>query len=196
MQQPTLFGTPNEIVDHGKRSRNEAYADSVAEHPDQRSRVLLAISKARVDGVTREELSQLLGLPIPSICGRVNELKKLDLVVDTERRRETSSGRKAAVIVAKAYETVTASKNEVEPMRTMPATDLPDAITCTKTPKDQNGDFIEPGKVYLLTRKGTASVRVKVSEDPATSDLYYGEKNADRVRRVDQCDPTATWELV
>ena len=77
-----------------------------------------------------------------------------------------------------------------------PSTLLPDQLTCLATPRDQNGDLIEPKRFYLLHLRGKPSIKVKVSEDPATGDLYYGLKGADRPQRVDESDPNATWELI
>ena len=86
----------------GKAVTSKLAAESLRGEPAliQRECVLLALQECRSNGATREELATATGLPLASICGRVNELLRLGLVRQPGLRRMTSSGRMAAVVQA------------------------------------------------------------------------------------------------
>jgi predicted ArsR family transcriptional regulator len=50
-------------------------------------------------GITTDEISNLFGKPPNAISGRLTELKKDGLIVATDRRRKTRTGRYARVFV-------------------------------------------------------------------------------------------------
>jgi hypothetical protein len=63
--------------------------------------IVYAAIKARADA-TREELTEATGLPIQTICGRVDNLLKMGMVYEPEGvTRPTKSGRQAHVVRAK-----------------------------------------------------------------------------------------------
>ena len=62
---------------------------------------VLVIEKLRElgsKGATRHELASMLNRPISSMCGRINELEKANLVVETGETRVTQFGKEATVI--------------------------------------------------------------------------------------------------
>lgn len=64
----------------------------------KRQRVLVAIQESKNHGATLFELSNILNWPINRVSGRVTELSKLGLIVDSkERRINPSSGKKGIV---------------------------------------------------------------------------------------------------
>lgn len=82
----------------GVINRNEHFAAVQPKCPSQRQRVLEYI-ESRKRGATRDEIANALGLPLASVCGRVNELVKSGAVVETDKRRTTSTGGTAVVLV-------------------------------------------------------------------------------------------------
>jgi hypothetical protein len=77
----------------------EAALDNYPRSGTQRRRVLDAIVTAD-DGYTREELSVDLHLPLNSVHPRVVELVNAGLVVASSKTRTTSTGSRAAVLMA------------------------------------------------------------------------------------------------
>lgn len=67
---------------------------------EQRRLVYEAVSLAKGDGLTREEIAAVTGLSGDSTRPRCWELLKLGWLVETTRTRTTAAGRKAAVLVA------------------------------------------------------------------------------------------------
>jgi hypothetical protein len=65
----------------------------------QRARVLDAIRNAGRDGLTDEEVKDVLRLGGNSTRPRRKELEEGGLIVDSDKRRETSTGRAAIVWV-------------------------------------------------------------------------------------------------
>jgi hypothetical protein len=62
--------------------------------------IVFAAIKARADA-TREELTEATGLPIQTICGRVDNLLKMELIYEPAGvTRPTKSGRQAQVVRA------------------------------------------------------------------------------------------------
>jgi hypothetical protein len=72
-------------------------------HSGQRLRILKHIEKMADCGATRDEIADSLGLPVSTVCGRVNELldPRWPDVVETDQRRNTRYGKPAVVLVAK-----------------------------------------------------------------------------------------------
>ena len=63
--------------------------------------IVYAAIKAR-SGATREELTEATGLPIQTICGRVDNLLKMGMIYEPEGvTRPTKSGRQAQVVRVK-----------------------------------------------------------------------------------------------
>lgn len=65
-----------------------------------RAKVFETIARRGARGATRDELSELLGLGIQTICGRCNELLKVGHIVDSGRVRASRSGRNQVVLVS------------------------------------------------------------------------------------------------
>lgn len=79
---------------------SRAAAESIRPHaPRQRDRVLASITARHSDGMTCDEVELALGLSHQTASARVHELAKAGAIVDSEARRPTRSGRKAAVYV-------------------------------------------------------------------------------------------------
>lgn len=66
-----------------------------------RLRVFNAVKARGDEGATVDELEVTLGGRHQSVSARVTELKKLGLVVLTNRQRRTRSGRLAGIVIAK-----------------------------------------------------------------------------------------------
>jgi hypothetical protein len=77
---------------------SELAAEKVATHaPSLRQRILAYIAARNGDGATDDEAESALGIKPQTYTPRRGELVKLGLVVDSEFRRNTTSGRPAAV---------------------------------------------------------------------------------------------------
>lgn len=97
-QEESLFRAPEPIsrVDevragfsHGEPCQTEARA-AVAIRPvsgKKRRQVMEIIAAAGFTGITRQEIADLHGLPIQSVCGRVKELLDGGFVRVTDRER-------------------------------------------------------------------------------------------------------------
>ncbi|EMI20508.1 hypothetical protein RMSM_02540 [Rhodopirellula maiorica SM1] len=215
--QPTLFGSAVDVIDYGKRNRDETYRDDSARRPSQRGMVLARIANHGIDGVTREQLADEMGLPLASVCGRVRELKDCGEVVDTPNRRVTRSGKYAAVVICREFINPTSQRSTSQrSTATPPATSsappppdrradrpttvdtmgdvMPDQITCPTTPCDQHGETIQAGRRYTITR-GKRTARVQVIEDIDTGELLY-VCGHDRPCPISETDPRATWEWI
>lgn len=200
-EQPNLFDLPDhDVVDHGKQARNETFQQISDELPERQRVWHSRIVAAGASGVTLDELSRQYDLPPNAFSGRVTELQQRGLVVRTKERRKTKSGKNASVIVARCWldkpqpnlpNSHRPQQKEEETMDSMP-----DSVTCPETPRDQRDEQIKPGIVYELSRPGDKPVRVRVSEDPATGDLYYTPLGTKSHQRVDQSDPRATWRFL
>lgn len=111
MVQLELFGKARRIKRRielaepalGTAPTSRAAAMSLRGEPalTQRERVLAELQARGQAWATREELAESTGLRLASVCGRVNELLRLWLVIETGETRETGSGRQAAVVVAR-----------------------------------------------------------------------------------------------
>lgn len=175
--QPTMFDGPvfvpdqvpvvttstgtRSYADQGIVSRNETYVETLPNHNKQAGLVLAAIASSGLDGMTREELAAKLRLSIGSICGRVRELKETGVVIDTERRRPTSNGKSAAVIVCQEFLSDEEKDSFVSnsPSKAVSATSflsecvMPDQVTCPYVPVDDLGDQISAGRIYLVNNR-------------------------------------------
>lgn len=85
----------------GPAATSQAAAESMRGEPSarQRQQVLDELLRCGQHGATREELGDLTGLKIQSVCGRVNELLRSGAVCE-RGTRPTRSNRSAAVVVA------------------------------------------------------------------------------------------------
>ena len=64
-----------------------------------RSQVFRFVLRQSANGATNEEISDSTGIKLQTVCARRNELGKKYVLVDSGRRRATSSGRSAIVWV-------------------------------------------------------------------------------------------------
>ena len=78
----------------------QAALDNYPRQGTQRRKVLAALER-QPSGMTREEIAVTLGLPDSSVRPRVVELIRGNWIQETPRTRRTSTGSKAAVLVAK-----------------------------------------------------------------------------------------------
>lgn len=79
-------------------------ADRIAGHARTlRARVLAFIMQQGAHGATDDEAEAVLGIKPQTYTPRRGELVALELVVDSGRRRPTSSGRSAVVWVARGF---------------------------------------------------------------------------------------------
>jgi hypothetical protein len=85
----------------GVINRNEVFRDTYPRHTGRRAEILRYIAKMADVGATRDEISEALGLPLSSVCGRVNELMNCNppAVRETNERRMTRYGKPAVVVV-------------------------------------------------------------------------------------------------
>jgi len=80
---------------------SEAAARSMEPHAETLAWYVLECVRCRVGyGATREEVSDTMKIRIQTVCARMRELVLNKLVEDSGRRRRTSTGRLAAVMVA------------------------------------------------------------------------------------------------
>ena len=79
---------------------SRAAADRIAGHAArQRAEVLAVIVRAGAHGATDAEIEAATGIRAQSVSPRRGELRALGLVVESDRRRPTPSGHRAAVWV-------------------------------------------------------------------------------------------------
>lgn len=90
LDQLDLLALPSRLPAYQKASPTSKEASrAVAKRaPSQRERVEEAIHSAGAIGATRRELESLTGLLTQSLCGRINECKKLGVVMATVRVRD------------------------------------------------------------------------------------------------------------
>lgn len=197
---------PVDLVDQGPASRNETYAAVQGDHDIARSKWYARIVAAGRYGVTLDELSHRYNVPPNAISGRITELAKHRLVIRTAQRRETRASTPdrritAAVIVATRFLTdpVTA-KPQTDAMT--PAADvMPDQDTLRRTPTDQDGNTIQPGRLYSVGTRGRSPRVVKVFESDC--ETFCQESRIDgspvagsRPQRIDAMDNDASWILI
>ncbi|MEO2177786.1 MAG: hypothetical protein ABGY96_27365 [bacterium] len=98
MQTPHDFGYPYSPA-KGKTDTSEQAANALI-NPESLRGEALSMLRLFKTGLTADEIAHLMGksgLEILSIRPRVTELVKQDLIEDTGRRRQNSSGRNAIV---------------------------------------------------------------------------------------------------
>lgn len=75
--------------------------------PDCRTRQRIAIHKFAKSkgsyGITTDEVAQELSVPPNSVSGRLSEMKRDGLLVETVHRRKTRMGKMARVLIASEY---------------------------------------------------------------------------------------------
>jgi DNA-directed RNA polymerase specialized sigma24 family protein len=82
---------------HNRKATSRAAAESIRPFiAGKRERVYRAIEAAGTKGATREEIADATGMPLSSVCGRVNELLAKYLKVIGERK--TKYGKPAEVL--------------------------------------------------------------------------------------------------
>lgn len=96
---PVVRGEPHA----GAANKARVYRDTKPTHSGARLRVLKHVQRMSSVGATREEIADALGMPLSSVCGRVNELldPRWPDLVETTQTRPTRFGRPAVVLVAK-----------------------------------------------------------------------------------------------
>lgn len=77
---------------------SRAAAEAIRPHaPCQRDRVLASITARHSEGMTCDEVEVALGLSHQTASARIRDLVKASVIVDSDSRRPTRTGRKAAV---------------------------------------------------------------------------------------------------
>lgn len=94
-------------------TQQQAQQSIVLTSKQLRARIFEFIMKRGAEGATNEEVSELLGIRIQTVCARRNELFKKHLIVDSGVRRDTRSGRSASVwIVPDSVRAALAKRSE------------------------------------------------------------------------------------
>jgi len=86
-------------VDHGRENKRQTRDATEPRHRGDRARVINLLAAIGARGATRHELAAQLQLPLTTVCGRVNELKKMGEVTESGERRPTEHGKTATVVV-------------------------------------------------------------------------------------------------
>lgn len=193
-------------VDQGPASRNETYAAVQADHDVARSKWYTRIVAAGRYGVTLDELSHRYNVPPNAISGRITELAREKLVIRTAQRRETRASTPdrritAAVIVATRFLTDPVTPKPETDVMTPAAEVMPDQDTLRRTPTDQDGNTIQPGRLYSVGTRGRSRKVVKVFE--CDCETFCQESRLDgspvggsRPQRIDAMDNDASWILI
>ena len=84
--------------DPGRQNKVETYYATRPRHKGDRL-AIVDILRRIPDGLTRHQIAAVLGMPLTTVCGRVNELKRLGEVRETGERRPTEAGKSATVVV-------------------------------------------------------------------------------------------------
>lgn len=111
--QPTLFDVNADVKpdyydptvsagkkskDAGKRNRDEVFIESIPKHAADHERIVAYAKVMGWRGATRDEISHVLSMPLATVCGRVRELVKNGVLVETDERRKTKTGSPAPVV--------------------------------------------------------------------------------------------------
>lgn len=93
---------------HNKHGGNVESSDAFHTTPmEHRIRQRMAIRKMALAacsyGITTDEVAQLLSVPPNSISGRLSEMKRDGLLVETDKRRVTRMGKMARVLIASEF---------------------------------------------------------------------------------------------
>lgn len=76
-------------------------AEAQIPHLSRLQRQYMHALRASADGLTDHEASALMNRPLSSICARRNECKRLGLVRDSGRTRESCYGAQASIWIAR-----------------------------------------------------------------------------------------------
>jgi hypothetical protein len=89
---------------HNGSATSKAAAEGIRESRTRLvTQVFNYIDSKRTHGATRDEVERALRIPGNTVRPRVAELLKLTLIRETDRTRETRSGRMAAVLVSNRF---------------------------------------------------------------------------------------------
>jgi len=88
---PITTVTPTESRSRSRRAKLDSHSKLNASK--QRESVLACIQSAGEQGMTRNEIAESLGIPLSSVCGRVNELLNVErpIVYISATRRSSRS---------------------------------------------------------------------------------------------------------
>lgn len=86
-------------VDHAEQNKRDVFHATKHRHSRDRTAIAELLQRLGIVGATRHELATALHMPLTTVCGRVNELKKMQSVVEPGERRPTPAGKTAVVVV-------------------------------------------------------------------------------------------------
>lgn len=89
---------PRKTPDLGLQNKAETFRETEPRHSGDRLRVVQVLQRFRC-GLTRHQIAEQLGVSLATVCGRVNELKRMGEVRESGERRPTENGRMATVVV-------------------------------------------------------------------------------------------------
>ena len=109
MNQTSLF---DQTAPHNRTETSIEAAIEIQDHIGNLQQLVLNAVKESVNGLTRDELSDVLEIPTATVCGRCNELVKMGKIgslsnlkvtkngshIMEKIKRPTKSGRKAEVL--------------------------------------------------------------------------------------------------
>lgn len=84
---------------HARATRRDAYLAAMPRQSARQLAALRSLADAGDFGRTRNELADDIGVPIQSVCSVALALLRDQLAVETDQRRLTPTGSKAAVLV-------------------------------------------------------------------------------------------------
>lgn len=88
----------------GNLESAEAYYSTPDEHRRRQRAVIQSFAKLNGShGITTDEVAQYLSVPPNSVSGRLSELKRDGLLVETKNRRPTRMGKMARVLIASEH---------------------------------------------------------------------------------------------
>lgn len=88
-------------LDPAEQNKRDVFRATRPRHTRDRAAIAQYLQKLGRAGATRHEIALALHLPLTTVCGRVNELKKLESVIEPGERRPTPAGKTAVVVVWK-----------------------------------------------------------------------------------------------
>lgn len=166
----------------GEQTRNESYASELPVRSRKRKEAFEFVQARGAHGATREEIEAGTDLCLSSVCGRVNELIKDGLLIETGERRIGSSGKSHAVVVAKEFEyaqTVTVARcNSGQSLAHSEANRNASTVR-SRQPGAENSQGTERrvervaghDKGHLVTQK-LAALKAERAERPTQLDLF------------------------
>lgn len=96
--QPTLFGD-EPLPAHNHTPASIAAAEAVRDLTRTRRQKVLEVVRDSLAGLTRDEIAEILYLPVHAVCPRVAELLRDGSLVKTNQTRPTRAGCSAGVLV-------------------------------------------------------------------------------------------------